>query len=197
MKIISAEFVTSVGLISQLPKDGLPEIAFAGRSNVGKSSLLNNLFNRKKLAKVSSTPGKTRTLNFYKVNDNMYFVDLPGYGYAKVSKSLHAEWKMLVEKYMETSTRLKGVVVLTDMRHPITALDLELLEWLKYVSIPFAVVGTKSDKLSGNKLAVRMKDNLATLKSLGTDKMIPFSIVSGRGKAELLKELDFMVRRDE
>jgi len=195
MKIISAEFMTSVGQISQLPKDGLPEIAFAGRSNVGKSSLLNTLFNRKKMAKVSSTPGKTRTLNFYRINDKIYFVDLPGYGYAKVSKSLHAEWKLLVEKYLTVSTRLKGVVVLTDMRHPLTALDVELLEWLNYGSIPFLVVGTKSDKLSGNKLAVRMKDDLATLKSFGTDKMIPFSIVNGRGKTELLKELDLILAK--
>ncbi len=197
MKIISTEFVTSVGRLDQLPKDGLPEIAFAGRSNVGKSSLLNTLFNRKRLAMVSSTPGKTRTLNFYKVNGKIYFVDLPGYGYAKVSKSLHAEWKQLVEKYVIASTRLKGVVVLTDIRHPLTQLDLELLEWLNYVSIPFIVIGTKSDKLSGNKLAVRMKDNLATLKSFGAGKMIPFSIVSRRGKAELLRELDFMLKEGE
>ncbi len=195
MKIISTEFVASVGRLNQLPKDGLPEIAFAGRSNVGKSSLLNTLFNRKKIALVSSTPGKTRTLNFYRVNNNIYFVDLPGYGYAKVTKSLHAGWKQLVEKYLSDAPRLRGVVALTDMRHPVTLLDQELLEWLKFASIPFVVVGTKADKLSGNKLSVRMKESMATLKAFGHEKIIPFSSVSGKGKAELLKELDFMMSK--
>ena len=193
MKITSAEFVKSVANLNQLPRDGLPEVAFAGRSNVGKSSLLNTLFHRKKLALVSSTPGKTRTLNFYRVNQKYYFVDLPGYGYAKVSKSLHREWKRLIEEYLSGSQHLKGVVVITDLRHPISSLDLELIEWLAHETIPTVVVGTKADKLSGNRLAVRKRENLLEVQKYNISEIIPFSAVNGRGKAELMKRLEMML----
>jgi GTP-binding protein len=187
LKIKSVEYVISVGRIDQLPNNGYPEIAFAGRSNVGKSSLLNTIFARKKMALVSSTPGKTRTLNFFNVNNKYHFVDLPGYGFAKVSKQESRKWRQLIEGYFQSSSNLCGIVVLVDMRHAISPLDLDLLDWLRSNSIPLLVVGTKADKLSGNKLAVQEKILNKSLSELGISKLVPFSTVSGKGKMELLK----------
>jgi len=189
LKMKTVEFVTSVGRIDQLPKNGFPEIAFAGRSNVGKSSLLNTLFARKKMALVSSTPGKTRTLNFFNVNNKYHFVDLPGYGFAKVSKTESRKWRQLIEGYMQSSPSLRGIVVLVDMRHAISPLDLDLLDWLQANSISLIVVGTKSDKLSGNKLAVQEKALNKSLSEITSVKAIPFSSVNAKGKTELLKQI--------
>ena len=190
LKIKTVEYVTSVGKIDQLPQNGFPEIAFAGRSNVGKSSLLNTVFNRKKMALVSSTPGKTRTLNFFNVNNKYHFVDLPGYGYAKVSKNETRAWKKLIESYLTTSSYLRGLVLLVDIRHSITNLDFELLGWIQHYSLPSIVVGTKSDKLSGNKLAVSLKKAKRDLSKYDNASIVPFSALTGKGKPELLKAID-------
>ncbi|MFN3393769.1 MAG: ribosome biogenesis GTP-binding protein YihA/YsxC [Candidatus Thermochlorobacter sp.] len=147
MKIRFAEFVKSVTSPDALPKDGLPEIAFVGRSNVGKSSLLNLLMGRK-LAHTSATPGKTRELNFFLINRKFYFVDLPGYGYAKVQKSLQEEWKVLLEWYLKARTQLKLVLLLIDARHATMAIDKQMQEFLAFYGRRYALIRTKVDKLS-------------------------------------------------
>ena len=147
MKIHSAEFLLSASATSQFPAATLPEIAFAGRSNVGKSTLINSLLNRKKLVKTSATPGKTQLINFFKVNDQFYFVDLPGYGYAKVPESVRRKWQNLVEAYLSERETLKNVVLIIDCRHNPTLQDRQLLEWLEYYQRPSLILASKIDKL--------------------------------------------------
>jgi len=185
MRLISAEFVKSVLDIRQCPQDNLPHIAFAGRSNVGKSSLINSLLNRKKLAQVSSSPGKTRTLNFYLINRAFYFVDLPGYGYARVSHKMSFEWKRVVDDYFHGCGHLKGIVAITDVRHPVSALDLDLMEWLAAKNKKFCVVGTKADKLGGNMLKIQLDHQRRSASCYGVDEIIAYSSVTGLGKKDL------------
>ena len=147
MRIHSAEFLLSASTTRQFPAATLPEIAFAGRSNVGKSTLINSLLNRKKLVKTSATPGKTQLINFFKVNDQFYFVDLPGYGYAKVPESVRRKWQNLVEAYLSERETLRNVVLLIDCRHNPTLLDRQLLEWLEYYQRPSLIVASKIYKL--------------------------------------------------
>ncbi len=147
MKIHSAEFLLSASTTRQFPAATLPEIAFAGRSNVGKSTLINSLLNRKKLVKTSSTPGKTQLINFFKINDQFYFVDLPGYGYAKVPESVRRKWQNLVEAYLSERETLRNVVLIIDCRHNPTVQDRQLLEWLEYYQRPSLIVASKIDKL--------------------------------------------------
>jgi GTP-binding protein len=194
MKIKSAEYIISVASLKQCPTDDLPQIAFAGRSNVGKSSLLNSLLNRKKLALVSSTPGKTRTINFFLINGGFYFVDLPGYGYAKVSKTKHSQWRRLVEDYLTHTPALKGVAVLTDLRHDITPLDFELLDWLTAFDLNTVVIGTKADKLSGNRRKTLLRKNAAALQGVGGGVLLPYSSVTGYGKPELWQALNGLLK---
>lgn len=166
------------------PTSELPEIAFSGRSNVGKSSLLNKLVRRKALARVSATPGKTREINFFRVNDAFHLVDLPGYGYARVSKSAREAWRPLIEEYLQTSEHLRGVVQLIDARHPPSADDLRMMDFLASVGVPTIVVATKVDKLSkaerGQTLAA-----LAARLGIEDEQLIPFSARSGEGRDEL------------
>ena len=190
MKVRFAEFVTSVGRPDQIPQDGLPEIAFAGRSNVGKSSLLNCLLNRKALAKTSRTPGKTRTLNYYIVNRELYLVDLPGYGYARRSHSEREQWAKLVNAYIQDRTPLKGIVQLVDARHDPTADDLEMLEWLNQSRKPFLVVATKADLLSGSRFKPRPDRTLKTFQGYGSVEFVPFSAKTGRGKKNVWGWID-------
>ncbi|MDC0229592.1 ribosome biogenesis GTP-binding protein YihA/YsxC [Deltaproteobacteria bacterium] len=147
MKIHSAEFLLSASTTRQFPAATLPEIAFAGRSNVGKSTLINSLLNKKKLVKTSATPGKTQLINFFKVNDQFYFVDLPGYGYAKVPESVRRKWQNLVEAYLSERETLRNVVLIIDCRHNPTVQDRQLLEWLEYYQRPTLIVASKIDKL--------------------------------------------------
>ena len=147
MKIHSAEFLLSASTTRQFPVATLPEIAFAGRSNVGKSTLINSLLNRKKLVKTSATPGKTQLINFFKINDQFYFVDLPGYGYAKVPESVRRKWQNLVEAYLSERETLRNVVLIIDCRHNPTVQDRQLLEWLEYFQRPSLIVASKIDKL--------------------------------------------------
>lgn len=195
MKLSSVQFYKSVAEIHQLPKDGLPEVAFAGRSNVGKSSLINCLLNQKKLAKTSSTPGKTRLLNFFVINQLFYLVDLPGYGFAKVSQAEKIKWQHLIENYLQQSRTLKGVCILTDIRHPLTALDLEMITWVARLQIPLLVIGTKADKLSTNQLNQQLAHNQKQLEELVPGVgILPFSSVNRMGRKQLLSLIDNLVR---
>ena len=190
MIIRSSEFICAAVKPSQYPEEGAPEIAFAGRSNVGKSSLINLLLNRRKLAKVSSTPGKTRTINFYNVNGEFRLVDLPGYGYAKVSKSESADWGKMMEDYLSKRQGLKKVIQLVDSRHAPTAQDKQMYDYLRYYGLDGIVVATKSDKLSGGELS----RNLALIKrelQLGSgDVLIPVSALKRTGTDELLSVME-------
>ena len=190
MIIRSSEFICAAVKPSQYPEEGAPEIAFAGRSNVGKSSLINLLLNRRKLAKVSSTPGKTRTINFYNVNGEFRLVDLPGYGYAKVSKSESADWGKMMEDYLSKRQGLKKVIQLVDSRHAPTTQDKQMYDYLRYYGLDGIVVATKSDKLSGSELS----RNLALIKrelQLGSgDVLIPVSALKRTGTDELLSVME-------
>ena len=152
MKILSAKFIKSIVDVNQVPEPGYPEIAFAGRSNVGKSSLINTLLNRKKLALTSSSPGKTRLINFFDVNESLYLVDLPGYGFAKVSKTERKNWKRMIELYITGSAHLKGIIHLIDCKVGPTQLDLEMIDWLHHLQKPVLIVATKADKISKSKV---------------------------------------------
>jgi GTP-binding protein len=171
------------------PEPTLPEVAFAGRSNVGKSSLLNRLVHRKKFARVSNTPGRTREVNFFKVNDTFVLVDLPGYGYARVSKERRAEWRPLIEGYLRTSPTLRGIVQLLDARHEPTADDRGMLDFLAELGVPTIVTVTKTDKLTARERARRVSDLSAAL-GLDADQVIAFSAVTGEGRDELAEAID-------
>src|SRR5690348_10462188 len=147
MKVTAAEFIISAVRPSQYPPDALPEIALAGRSNVGKSSLINKLISRKNLARTSSKPGKTQTLNYYRINTDLFFVDLPGYGYAQVSKSKRETWGKFIEQYIMKREPLKLLLLLLDLRHPPSKDDVAMYDWLKHSEVPLCVVATKADKI--------------------------------------------------
>jgi GTP-binding protein len=181
----SVEFVTSVFDPSQRPKEPLPEIAVAGRSNVGKSSLLNTLFQRRRLAHTSKTPGKTRSLNFYKVNNQFYLVDLPGYGFAKAPKSLQQQWADLMADYLEDNRRLKGAVQLIDSRHGITALDEQMITYFRAIDLPFVIAATKADKLTTTKTQQMLKDIRRQVPNHQPTDIIPFSAKTRQGKDQL------------
>ncbi len=188
-----AHFLLSVHSLAQLPEPDYPEFAFAGRSNVGKSSLLNKLLGRKGLVKVSGRPGKTQGLNYFIVDDCSYFVDLPGYGYAKVSKTMQASWLKLITNYLEKRTSLNCVVVIIDIRHPPKNHDAQLLGWLKQNGIAFLPVYTKADKLSGNQ-----RNKNAAMLDAGhniskTDRVI-FSAKTGMGVEDLKTALASFIR---
>lgn len=178
MKYEKAEFKSAYGTFEQLPESDLPEIAFAGRSNVGKSSLLNKLFMRKNLARVSSVPGKTITINFYGV-DGVNFVDLPGYGYAKVSRSEKQRWAKMMEGYFNSDRNIKLVVQLVDMRHPPTADDIMMMEFLESTGIDFIVVMTKSDKLNKSDYKKRLEKSKEEMNFIDSEYIIPFSAQTG------------------
>ena len=174
----------------QYPEPSVPEIAFAGRSNVGKSSLLNLLTRRKNLARVSGSPGKTRTINFYRINDEFRIVDLPGYGYARVSKSESEKWGAMMESYLENREGLLKVIQLVDIRHKPSAQDVQMYDYLKYFDLDGIVVATKADKVSSNQ---RSKNILEIRKTLGmskSDKIIPVSALKKSGHEALLDEIE-------
>ena len=181
MRYDKAEFKAAYGTFGQLPESNLPEIAFAGRSNVGKSSLLNRLFGRKNLARVSSVPGKTITINFYQV-DEYNFVDLPGYGYAKVAKTEKDRWAEMMEGYFNSDRNIKLVVQLVDMRHPPTKDDIMMMEFLQSTGYEFIVVMTKSDKLKKkNDYNERIEKSKQEMSFVPSERLIPFSSETGAG----------------
>jgi GTP-binding protein len=170
------------------PETTLPEVAFAGRSNVGKSSLINTLLRRSKAARVSNTPGRTREINFFKINDQFILVDLPGYGYARVSKDKKAEWKPMIEGYLNSSPNLKGIVQLLDVRHDPTKDDFQMFDFLAQVGVPTMVVMTKTDKLTKSQAATRITAITASL-GLEDDQVIPFSSTTGMGRDDLAESV--------
>lgn len=185
MKVKQSEFIISAVGPSQYPTDALPEVALAGRSNVGKSSLINKLINRKNLARTSSQPGKTQTLNYYKINEDLYFVDLPGYGYAKVSRTERGRWGQFIDRYLTEREELKLVMQLVDLRHPPTKDDQMMFEWLESYKKPRIVVATKADKIPKGKWQKHAKIVRETLGMRSEDKLILFSSETGLGKDEL------------
>lgn len=190
MIIKNAELVAVAVKPEQYPPDDRVEIAFAGRSNVGKSSLLNLMTGRKSLARVSGSPGKTRTINFYEINGEFRIVDLPGYGYAKVSKQVTAGWGEMVEKYLENRDYLRKVVQLVDIRHLPTNQDIQMYEYLRHYGLDGLVVATKADKVSRNELAKQLAQIRKTLNLSKEDKVIPVSALKRTGVDELMEELD-------
>ena len=176
------------------PTNELPEVAFAGRSNVGKSSLLNRLVRRKAFARVSNTPGRTREINFFKVNDRFVLADLPGYGYAKISKTRKAEWLPLIEGYLRASPALRGVVQLLDVRHPPSDEDLQMLDFLAEIGAPTVVVLTKIDKLRARQVSERVHEIAVALR-LEDEQMIPFSAETNQGRDELASALVSLVEQ--
>ncbi|MDP4095683.1 ribosome biogenesis GTP-binding protein YihA/YsxC [Paenibacillus sp. P96] len=185
MKVTKSEFIISAVRPEQYPADGLPEVALAGRSNVGKSSLINRMINRKNLARTSSTPGKTQQLNYYRINDDLYFVDFPGYGFAKVSKSLRQAFGEMIETYLTQREPLKLVLQMVDLRHPPSKDDLMMHEWLKHYNLPLCVVGTKADKIPRTRREKHIKVIKQELGIGSGDLFIPFSSEEGLGREEL------------
>ena len=190
MIIKSVEFLTSAVRKSQYPPEGVPEIAFAGRSNVGKSSLINLLMNRKKLAKVSQNPGKTRTINFFTVNDEFRIVDLPGYGFARVSKAEAEKWGPMMEEYLSSRPDLLKVVQLVDVRHAPSAQDRQMYEYLQYYGLDGLVVATKADKVGRSELNKNIAVIRRELKLKKTDRVIPVSALHKTGTEEVLSAME-------
>lgn len=193
MIIKQAEFVTSVMHYKQLLDETLPEIALAGRSNVGKSSLINRMLNRKSIAKTSATPGKTQMLNYYRINERLYFVDFPGYGYAKVSKTQRQHWGGLIEKYMLERNALKLILLLVDVRHPPTKDDISMFEWLMHYELPVCVVATKVDKIPRSKVQQHTKVIKETLGMPGNMPLVLFSSETGQGRELLWETINQMI----
>lgn len=185
MHIKQAVLEIVCGITSVLPKNYLPEIAFLGKSNVGKSSLINTLMQRKSLARTSQAPGKTQTINYYKINDEIYFVDLPGYGYAKVSQELRQKWGKMIEKYLTTSTSLKLICLLVDIRHEPTENDRLMYDWIKYHGYKVLVILTKADKLKRSVLSKNIKMIEKSLKVSEEDMVVAFSSETGQGRDEV------------
>lgn len=190
MIIKEASLETVAVKSSQYPEDNMVEIAFAGRSNVGKSSLLNLLTNRKSLARVSGSPGKTRTINFYRINNQFRIVDLPGYGYAKVSKSMSKEWGPMMEEYLEKRQGLSKVIQLVDIRHAPSAQDIQMYEYLRHYGLDGIVVATKADKVSNNEMQKCISVIRKTLQLGPEDKVIPVSALKRNGHDKLLSEME-------
>ncbi len=185
MKVKTAEFILGAASLKQLPRGGLPEIALAGRSNVGKSSLLNRLMGRKSLARISRTPGKTRELNLYLIDRTFIIVDLPGYGFAKVPPSMKERWAKLIEGYLHEREELAGIVHLVDVRHPPTADDVQMHEWIKHFRVPALIAATKADKITRSKRATAQKTIKDALTPDDATPIVLFSATTGEGTKEV------------
>ena len=185
MIIKSVELETVCGITSKLPENELPEVAFAGKSNVGKSSLINGLLNRKSLARTSSKPGKTQTINFYNLNKKLYFVDLPGYGYASVSEAVKAQWGKMIERYLKSSKQLKLVLLLIDIRHDPSKNDKNMYDWIVYNGYEPVIIATKADKIKRSQLQKQIKAIKVGLQTSANTPIIPFSAVTKDGRDEI------------
>lgn len=197
MVIKNVSLETVIGVTSKIPDNQLLEIAFAGKSNVGKSSLINALMNRKSLARTSAQPGKTQTINFYNINDELYFVDLPGYGYAKVSQQEKEKWGKMIEKYLHRSKVLQAVFLLVDIRHEPSANDRQMYEWILANGYHPIVIATKLDKINRSQIAKQVK---LVKQGLGVDKdtiVIPFSAETKQGREEIYDLIDQLIGKEE
>ena len=190
MIIRNINLETVCGITSKLPENTLPEIAFAGKSNVGKSSLINALMNRKSYARISATPGKTQTINFYNVNNELYLVDLPGYGYARTSMETREKWGKMIEKYLHTSKMLKAVFLLVDIRHEPSQNDVNMYDWIKYQGFTPVVIATKADKIKRSQLPRQIKLVRDTLGMEKEEILIPFSAETKQGREEIWKVIE-------
>ncbi|NMD70665.1 YihA family ribosome biogenesis GTP-binding protein [Bacillus sp. DNRA2] len=194
MKVTSADIVISAVRPAQYPEGDFPEIALAGRSNVGKSSFINKMLGRKALARTSSKPGKTQTLNFFIINESFYFVDVPGYGYAKVSKKEREAWGKMIETYITSREQLRAVVLLVDLRHPPTVDDRMMYDFLKHYNIPCIIVATKADKIPKGKWQKHVKVTKETLELHEDDHLVMFSSETGEGKDKAWSILESYMR---
>lgn len=196
MVIKHVELETVCGITSTLPDNRMPEVAFAGKSNVGKSSLINGLLNRKSLARTSATPGKTQTINFYQINGQLYFVDLPGYGYAKVSESEKRKWGQMIERYLKTSRQLKAVFLLIDIRHEPSANDRMMYDWIAEKGFSPVVIATKLDKLKRSQI---QKHTAMIKKGLGLPSSVPlfcYSSMTKQGRDEIWDYIQRLISRE-
>ena len=199
MIIRNINLETVCGITSRLPENEKPEIAFAGKSNVGKSSLINALMNRKSYARISATPGKTQTINFYNINGELYLVDLPGYGYAKVSEKEKIQWGRLVERYLHGSSRLKAVFLLIDIRHTPSENDRVMYRWILEQGYEPVIIATKLDKLKRSQVSKQMKVLREGLRLIPGTKLIPFSSVTKQGRDEIwdLVEKEYLDKEEQ
>ena len=187
MNLQKAEFLTSVTDMEKLPRDGLPQIVFSGKSNVGKSSVINRVLNRKNFARVGETPGKTVHINFFRVDGKAYFVDLPGYGYAKVPKAEKERWGKLMEQYFSDPERISLGILIVDARHAPTANDVKMAKWFQDSGCPFVVLANKLDKLNKREIAPNLDRIYEDLSLRDTDILIPFSAEKGTGREDLVE----------
>ncbi len=194
MNIHKAELDRKASRPQEFPKGVFSEVAFLGRSNVGKSSLINLYLGRKNLAKTSSTPGKTKALFFYLVNDSFYLVDLPGYGYARVSKKLRMDWGNLIESYLDNREQLRGLVHIVDIRHSPSSEDKQMAEWLLYHDYPFITVATKADKISRGRYTGRIKEIRGELGLKSENELVVFSATNGEGAREVTAYIDNLIK---
>lgn len=197
MVIKNVSLETVIGVTSKIPENQMPEIAFAGKSNVGKSSLINVLMNRKSLARTSAQPGKTQTINFYNINDALYFVDLPGYGYAKVSLEAKEKWGKMVERYLKKSRQLKAVFLLIDIRHESSANDRQMYEWILSNGYHPIIIATKMDKLNRSQIQKHIKMVKQGLEVDSNTIVIPFSAVSKQGRDEIYALIDKIISNEK
>ena len=193
MVIRSVELETVAGVTSALPKNQLPEVVFAGRSNVGKSSLINALMNRKAYARTSSQPGKTQTINYYRINDQIYCVDLPGYGFARVSREEKEAWGKMIEKYLVTSEQLAAVFLLLDIRHRPNANDKQMFDWIQYMGYQAIVIATKADKIKRSQIPGQLRQMKEELKADEDTIIIPFSALTKQGREDIWDLMDQVI----
>ena len=196
MVIKSVQLETVCGITSKLPDNMLPEIAFAGKSNVGKSSLINGIMNRKSLARTSSQPGKTQTINFYNVNEVFYLVDLPGYGYAKANQEVKAQWGKMIERYLHSSKQLKAVFLLIDIRHDPSANDKQMYQWMRHYGFDPIIIATKLDKINRSQVQKQLKAIRVGLEAQKDTIIIPYSSLSKQGREEIYDLLDSILSED-
>lgn len=192
MIIKNVNLETVCGITSVLPENDKPEIAFAGKSNVGKSSLINALINRKSLARTSSQPGKTQTINYYNINDVLYFVDLPGYGYAKASVAIREQWGKMVDRYLTSSKQLKLIFLLVDIRHEPSQNDKMMYEWIVYHGFSPVIIATKLDKIKRSQIAKHIKMIKESLGTGSETKIFPFSSLTKQGKDEIWEYIEYV-----
>ena len=197
MIIKNVNLETVCGVSSKLPRNKHPEVAFAGKSNVGKSSLINALMNRKSLARTSSQPGKTQTINYYNINDQIYFVDLPGYGYAKTSESVRAQWGKMIENYLHKSKQLKLVFLLVDIRHAPSENDVTMYRWILESGYRPVVIATKLDKINRSQIQKQLKLVRSTLSADSGTLILPFSAQTKQGRDEIYEILDQILEGDQ
>lgn len=197
MKIKNVELETVCGITSKLPQNEKKEIAFAGKSNVGKSSLINGLMNRKSLARTSSSPGKTQTINFYNINNELYFVDLPGYGYAKVSMEIREKWGKMIEKYLRKSEMLSAIFLLIDIRHEPSANDIQMYEWIVSNGYQPVIIATKLDKIKKSQLQKHLSLIRKSLNCLPDTIIFPYSSMTKQGRDEIWEYIDSIVYGEE